>query len=132
MGMDANSLHEEYDLAQLYEENCNNAPQGTKIIVQSSHKVEAFSNLFYVPVHVNNHVQLSGMLDSGSMACTISKNAEEKISSAGVLPVKKHTEENIVLVGCGGQHTQPEGFYDLEIQFFGIQCVVPFGRAWST
>lgn len=65
------------------------------------------------------------MLDSGSMACTISKKAEEKISSAGVLPLKKHSEENIILVGCGGQHTQPEGFYDLEIQFFGIRCVVP-------
>ncbi|KAI2646029.1 Methylcytosine dioxygenase TET1 [Labeo rohita] len=59
------------------------------------------------------------------MACTISKNAVEKIGSAGVLPVKKRSEENIVLVGCGGQQTQPEGFYDLEIQFFGIQCVVP-------
>lgn len=125
MGIDVNSLHDECDPAQLYEENCNSAPNGTKIIVQSSQKVEAFSSLFYVPVRVNSHVQLNGMLDSGSMACTISKNAEEKIRSAGVLPVMKHSEENIVLVGCGGQHTQPEGFYDLEIQFFGIQCVVP-------
>ncbi len=123
--MDAKSLHKECNLAQLYEAKCNSAPKGTRIVVQSSQKVEAFSSLFYVPVRVNGHVQINGMLDSGSMACTISKIAEEKIGSAGVLPEKKYSEENIILIGCGGQHTQPEGFYDLEIQFFGIQCVVP-------
>lgn len=125
MGMYAKSLHEECNLAQLYEAMCNSAPKGTRIVVQSSQNVEAFSSLFYVPVRVNGHVQLNGMLDSGSMAYTISKIAEEKIGSAGVLPEKKHCEENIILVGCGGQHTQPEGFYDLEIQFFCIQFVVP-------
>lgn len=88
MGMDANSLHEECDLALLYEENCNSAPKGTRIIVQSSGKVESFSSLIYVPVCINGHVQLNRMLDSGSMACTNSKNAEEKIGSAGVLSEK--------------------------------------------
>lgn len=95
--MDTNALHEEWDLAQRYEENCNSTPKGTKIIIQSSQKVETFSSLFNFPIHVNGHVQLNGMLDYGSMA--ISKNAEEKISSAGDLPVKKHSEGNIVLVG---------------------------------
>ncbi|XP_016112414.1 LOW QUALITY PROTEIN: uncharacterized protein [Sinocyclocheilus grahami] len=50
--MDANSLHEECDLAQLYEESHNSAPKGTRIIVQSSQEVEAFSSLFYVPVRM--------------------------------------------------------------------------------
>lgn len=125
MGMDTKYLHEECDLAQLYEKNCNSAPRGTKIVVQSSQKVEAFSSLFYVPVRVNGHVILNGMIDSGSMACTISKHAVEKISSAGILPEKKHSEEKIVLIGCGGQQTQPDGFYDLEIQFFDTRCVAP-------
>lgn len=89
MGRDSKSLHEACDLAQLYVDNCNSAPEGTRIVVQSSQKVE------------------------------------ENIGSIGILPEQKHPEENIVLVGCGGQHTQPEGFYDLEVQFFGIQCVVP-------
>lgn len=65
------------------------------------------------------------MIDSGSMACTISKHAVEKIGSAGILPEKKHSEEKIVLIGCGGQQTQPDGFYDLEIQFFDTRCVAP-------
>ncbi len=123
--MDAKSLHEECNLAPVYEATCNSAPKGTRIVVQSSQNVEAFSSLFYVPVRVNGHVQLNGMLNSGSMACTFSKIAEEKIGSAGVLPENKHSEENIILVGCGGQHTQPEGFYDLEIQLFCFQCVAP-------
>ncbi|KAJ7992883.1 hypothetical protein DPEC_G00266690 [Dallia pectoralis] len=88
-------------------------------------KIEAFSELFYANALVNHSVQLKGMLDSGSMACSISEHAVEKLNSAGVLPEKQHPEENIVLVGCGGLQTRPEGFYDLDIQLYGACCVVP-------
>lgn len=65
------------------------------------------------------------MLDSGSMACSISEHAVEKLSYAGVLPGKQHPDENIILIGCGGMQTQPEGFYDLEMQLYGVRFVVP-------
>ncbi|MBN3297877.1 CP2J2 protein, partial [Amia calva] len=65
------------------------------------------------------------MLNSGSMACSISEHAIEKLNSAGVLPEKQHPKENIILIGCGGLQTRPEGFYDLEIQLYGARCVVP-------
>ncbi|KAL2087418.1 hypothetical protein ACEWY4_016246 [Coilia grayii] len=65
------------------------------------------------------------MLDSGSMACSISERAVGKLSSACVLPEKQQSEENIILVGCGGLQTRPEGFYDLEMQIYGVCFVVP-------
>ncbi|XP_060760477.1 uncharacterized protein LOC132870694 [Neoarius graeffei] len=102
-----------------------NATKGSKVIIQSSQKIQAFSELFYIPVVINHQVQLEGMLDSGSMACTISGPAVEKLRCAGVLPEKQHPEENIVLIGCGGRQTQPEGLYELKIQIYGTCCIVP-------
>lgn len=83
-------------------------------------KIKAFSELFYSLVLVNHSVQLKGMLDSGSMACSISEHTVEKLSSAGVLPERQHLEENIVLIGCGGLQTRD----DLEMQLYGVRCVV--------
>lgn len=125
MGIVNESLFDTHDPARLYEDCCAKAPEGTRIVIQATQKIEAFSELFYATVLVNHSVQLKGMLDSGSMACSISEHAVEKLSAAGVLPKKQHPEENIVLIGCGGLQTQPEGFYDLEIQLYDAHCVVP-------
>lgn len=119
------SLSDTSDLASLYEDRCAKAPKGTKIVIQATQKLQAFSELFYAPVLVNHSVELKGMLDSGSMACSISELAVEKLRSAGVLPERQHPEENVVLIGCGGLQTQPEGFYELEMQIYGAHCVVP-------
>lgn len=125
VGIVDDSLSDAHDLAHLYEDCCAKAPQGTRIIIQATQKIEAFSEFFYAPVLVNHSMQIKSMSDSGSMACSISEHAAEKLSSAGVLPEKQHPEENIVLIGCGGLQTRPEGFYDLEIQLYSVRCVVP-------
>lgn len=125
MGKVGDSLSDLHDLSDLYEKSCAKAPKGSRVVIQATQKIQAFSELFYAPVLVNNSVQLQGMLDSGSMACSISQCAADKLSSAGVLPEKKQPEENIVLVGCGGLQTQPEGFYDLEMQLYGVCYTVP-------
>ncbi|KAK0149499.1 hypothetical protein N1851_009770 [Merluccius polli] len=65
------------------------------------------------------------MWDSGSMVCSISEVAVEKIRCADVLPERQYPEEDIVLIGCGGLRIQPEGFYDLEMQLYGVPCIVP-------
>lgn len=119
------SLCDANDPAFLYEDCRARAPNGTLIVVQAAQKVEAFSELFYASVLVNHSVQLRGMLDTGSMACSISEHAVERLSSAGVLPERHRLEENIVLIGCGGLQTQPEGFFDLGMQLYGVHCVVP-------
>ena len=58
------------------------------------------------------------------MVCSISEEAVEKLRCTDVLPEKQYPEENIVLIGCGGLRTQPEGFYDLEMQLYGVPCIV--------
>jgi len=125
VGNEDESLSEVCDLAQIYEDSCAKAPEGYRMVIQATQKIQAFSELFYAPVLVNHTVQLKGMLDSGSMACTISENAVGKLGSVGVLPEKKHSEENIVLIGCGGLQTRPDGLYDLDMQLYGVSFVVP-------
>ncbi|XP_038128016.1 uncharacterized protein LOC119774555 [Cyprinodon tularosa] len=109
----------------LFEDTCAKAPKGSRVVIQAAQKLQAFSELFYSPVLINHSVQLKGMLDSGSMACSISDQAVEKLSSAGILPEKQHPQESIILVGCGGLQTKPDGFFQLEMEVFGISCSVP-------
>ena len=123
MGKENQSLPEDRDPAEIYEDICTKVPKGSRIVIQSTQKIQAFSELFYAPVLINQSVELKGMLDSGSMACSISQNAVEKLSS--VLPQKQYSEENIVLVGCGGLQTRPDGFYDLHMQLYGVSFIVP-------
>lgn len=125
MGNVIDSLTVNSDLTWMYEKCCAEAPEGSKVVIQAAQKVEATGELFYVPVIVNHHGPFRGMLDSGSMACTISSKAEMTLSAAGILPRKQQPRENIILVGCGGLRTQPEGFYDLEMELLGMSYVVP-------
>lgn len=119
------SLSEACDLVHLYENSCTKAPKGSRVIIQATQRIQAFSELYYALVLVNHNVQLKGMLDCGSMACSISKCAVEKLSSAEVLPEKQHPKENIILIDCGGLQTRSEGFYGLEMQLYGVRFVVP-------
>lgn len=104
---------------------CAKAPKGSRTVIQATQKIQAFSDLFYASVLVNQSVQLKGMLDTGSMSCSISENAVEKLRSGGVLPGKQQPEENIILIGCGGLETRPDGFYDLNMQLYGVSFTVP-------
>lgn len=81
MGIVDESLSDAHDPARLYEDCCAKAPDGTRIVIQATQKIEAFSELFYAPALVDHSVQLKGMLDCGSMACRISEHAVEKLSA---------------------------------------------------
>lgn len=61
---------------------CSDLPGDKTVIIVGSHGVEGASDLFYAPVSVKGHSTLRGMLDSGSMSCTLSVEAESK----GVYP----------------------------------------------
>ena len=125
MGEINETLSHDTDVEALFEQCCSKMPNGHKLILQSTQKVHAFSELFYCPVLVNGLVQLRGMLDSGSMACTISKTAEQKLRESGALPSEMQSAREIVLVGCGGVQAQPECLYDLELQLYDTTCLVP-------
>lgn len=80
MGEDKQNLKSDNDLEQCYVEACKEAPAGVKVIAQNTQSiwsVRPYDELFYAPVNVNN-VQ-KGMLDSGSIACTFSEEAEQKM-----------------------------------------------------
>ena len=66
-------------LEQCFVKACTTAPVGVKVIAQNTQTVEPYDELFYAPVSVNNKFQMRGMLDSGSMACTLSEEAEKKM-----------------------------------------------------
>ncbi|KAI2646524.1 enzymatic polyprotein [Labeo rohita] len=113
------------DLHQFYENACAQAPTGTKVIAQNVQTVEAFDELFYAPVSVNNVFSMKGMLDTGSMACTLSDKAEKRMLSENVLPTPTPLQQEVILVGCGGKVTRPTCMYEVELKIYGESCLVP-------
>lgn len=67
------------------------------VVLQGSVEVPAFCELFHTQVAVNDRVIRKGMLDLGSMACTMSEEVEYLLREAGALVQE--------LVGCGGKRT---------------------------
>lgn len=65
------------------------------------------------------------MKDSGSMACTLSEQAEQKMLSENVLSEPSPLSQEVVLVGCGGTLTKPKCMYEVEMKLYGETCVVP-------
>jgi len=125
VGKDRQTLKSDEDLEQQYVNVCTTVPEGVTVVMQNTQKIEPFSELFYAPVNVNSQFQLKGMLDSGSMACTLSEVAEQKMLEANVLSESKQLKEQIVLVGCGGKQTKPKCMYEVELEVYGVQCIVP-------
>lgn len=116
---------ESVDLHQFYENARAQAPTGTKVIAQNVQVVEAFDDLFYAPVSVNNVFSIKGMLDTGSMACTFSDKVEKKMLSENVLPSPTPLQEEVILVGCGGKVTRPKCMYEVQLKVYGESCIVP-------
>ncbi|KAL7880623.1 hypothetical protein SRHO_G00028770 [Serrasalmus rhombeus] len=65
------------------------------------------------------------MIDSGSMACTLSEEAEVKMLDVNALSEPKSLTHEIVLVGCGGKLTKPKCVYEVELKVYGESCLVP-------
>lgn len=67
------TLNEEEVLQSTYVNCCGNLPEDKIVIVVGSHRVEEARNLFYGPASKGAQSTLRGMLDSGSMSCTLSE-----------------------------------------------------------
>lgn len=115
----------ETDLELLYVKACSAVQEDYQVVVQGPAEVPAFSELFYTQVLVNDKVKLKGMIDSGSMACTINEEAEELLREVGVLMEVPQPAEKIVLIGCGGKKTHPKCVYELTMTIYGVKCIVP-------
>ena len=125
MSIEASTLEEGEELQEMYVNVCKAMSDNCTVIVQNIHKVETFSELFHAPVTVNGCAQLQGLLDTGSMACTISEEAEQRLPSDSVLNQQQELPQRIILVGCGGVQVSPKCMYDMELSLYGVKCVVP-------
>ncbi|TKS64941.1 Retrovirus-related Pol polyprotein from transposon opus [Collichthys lucidus] len=70
-------------------------------------------------------VKIGGMLDSGSMACSISEAAEVKLREAGVITDQKLIDVNVVLVRGGGLLVRQKCAFDVEMEVYGCKMLVP-------
>lgn len=95
------------------------------VVYQNIHKVNSSDSLFYTPVVAGGAVTLGGMLDSGSMACSISEVAEMKLRRAGVITESNRIDVNVVLIGCGGRRVKPKSAFDVEMEVYGCKMLVP-------
>lgn len=53
----------------------------SEVVLQNIHKVSNSESLFYTTVIVGRKLYIGGMLDSGSIACTINEMAKMKSDS---------------------------------------------------
>ncbi|KAI2668493.1 Transposon Tf2-8 polyprotein [Labeo rohita] len=64
-----------------------------------------------------------GMLDS--MACTVNEDTASRMLEENVITQDKQLSEQVILIGCGGHQTHPKCAYEVEIEVYGTQCIVP-------
>lgn len=119
MGLCGNSSGET-DIESVYSFFCESVSQMKTVIFQNSLQVDQSSSLFYASVLVQDRIELHGMLDSGSMATTPSADVLPQLRDAGVL-----VRDVLVLVGCGGKQTSPDGVLNLKLEVFGFYFSVP-------
>lgn len=74
--------------------------------------------LFYENVTLDGKVSVSVLLDSGSMACTLSATLVPQLLQQGVI-TSKLEDTNAVLIVCGGSRTVPVGVCDREMEMYG-------------
>ena len=106
------------DKLSTYEESCKSSTSDQVVLFQNITK-------FYTDVLVNVEVVLRALLDSGSMTCTISEAAEQRLQNAVLSPELKEVKTGITLVGCGGVHVQPKCMYQLKMVVYGHVISVP-------
>lgn len=113
------------DVMSVYSGACASEKPNVKVIYQNIHKVAPNDDLFYTSVGVNDVMELRAMIDSGSMACTLTSEAVPRLCEAGALSSDSIHPVDVVLVGCGGMKTRAAGACDLLLTVFGQRASVP-------
>lgn len=70
------------DYETLYRTCCSVVPPQKTLIVQSLQKLSKTDSLFYTDVTANDGHVFNALVDSGSMACTISETVDAKLSQS--------------------------------------------------
>lgn len=117
------SFEDEMDyesLCQMFSDVTSNKT----VIFQGVQKVPQADSLFYTSVSVEKDLVLKALIDSGSMACTISESAEERVLK-NIPDMTSQSAEDIVIVGCGGHRVAPTAVYDLKATVYGCSMIIP-------
>ncbi len=80
MGDSENSLEVDTDFEALFLSFKNIYPAHQKVIFQNTQRIACSDTLFYTPVLINDSLTVNAMLDTGSMACTLSDSAVNIVS----------------------------------------------------
>lgn len=95
------------------------------VVFQNTNVICRSDSLFYAPVIVADKVVLDGMLDSGSMACTMSESTEQKLLDAEIISDQCRGSPDVMLIGCGGSRVKPKNTHTLELEIYGCKMLVP-------
>lgn len=113
------------DAESVYSSALESCSSHETVVYQNIHKIGSSDSLFYTTVLFDASVQMGGMLDSGSMACSISERAEQRLRDAGILTDAKLFNADVVLVGCGGLRVKPKSAFEVEMEVYGCKMLVP-------
>ncbi|XP_055717354.1 uncharacterized protein LOC129810649 [Salvelinus fontinalis] len=113
------------DLESIYSSVCDEVKSNEKVIMQNTQRVLHNDELFYTSVLLGDVIEVSAMIDSGSMACTLSSTVVPRLEKAGVLKSGSLSPTEVVLVGCGGLKTKPVGVCELNLSVYGSSVSVP-------
>ncbi|KAL0152835.1 hypothetical protein M9458_051856, partial [Cirrhinus mrigala] len=94
------------------------------VIFQGVQRVPKADSLFYTSVSVEKDLILKALIDSGSMACTISESAEESLLKSNP-DMTSQSAQDVVIVGCGGHHVTPTAVYDFKATVYGCSMIIP-------
>ena len=86
--------------------------------MQDLHRLSKTYSLFYTDVTIGNGDVLRALVDSGSIACTLSETAGMKHGQS-TPNIVKNSAEGHVIVGCGGHLVTPSAMYDLTVSVYG-------------
>ena len=91
------------DFQSVYESFTSVAPLDKTVILQSLHKIQKSDSLFYTTVTTAEGVMLRAMIDSGSMACTLSESAESRLLQQNP-DMERHSADDIIIIEIGRAH----------------------------
>lgn len=97
------------DLESVYSQFCASEGIDSTVILQNTQRLSAKDNLFYTDVLVQDAVELHVMLDSFSMACSLSSHTLSLLEEANVVSADSISPTSVTLIGCGGLKTSPIG-----------------------
>jgi hypothetical protein len=94
------------DIQSVYSYFCQSVPKNNTMRITQN------DSLFCTTVLVQDKVELTGILDSGSMATTLRADIVPRLREAGVVEGNCLAPSDIILVDCGGRQTSPVGMWD--------------------